>query len=180
MPELPEVETVRRGLNRLIKGKTIKDVNVLYDKIIVGSKSEFCKKLSGKKLLDVDRRGKYLLFRFSGELTMVSHLRMEGKYFVRQKGEPVEKHTHVIFYLMDGSELHYNDVRKFGRMELFKTGEETTLSGISKKILILKNSMKDFKKRKSRLRRLCLIKRLLQVSGIFMLMRCSIWQRFIL
>ena len=132
MPELPEVETVRRGLNRLIKGKTIKDVNVLYDKIIVGSKSEFCKKLSGKKLLDVDRRGKYLLFRFSGELTMVSHLRMEGKYFVRQKGEPVEKHTHVIFYLMDGSELHYNDVRKFGRMELFKTGEETTLSGISK------------------------------------------------
>ena len=132
MPELPEVETVRRGLNRLIKGKTIKDVNVLYDKIIVGSKAEFCKKLSGKKLLDVDRRGKYLLFRFSGDLTMVSHLRMEGKYFVRQKGEPVEKHTHVIFYLMDGSELHYNDVRKFGRMELFKTGEETTLSGISK------------------------------------------------
>ena len=122
MPELPEVETVRRGLNRLIKGKTIKDVNVLYDKIIVGSKAEFCKKLSGK----------YLLFRFSGDLTMVSHLRMEGKYFVRQKGEPVEKHTHVIFYLMDGSELHYNDVRKFGRMELFKTGEETTLSGISK------------------------------------------------
>ena len=132
MPELPEVETVRRGLNRLIKGKTIKDVNVLYDKIIVGSKAEFCKKLSGKKLLDVDRRGKYLLFRFSGELTMVSHLRMEGKYFVRRKGEPVEKHTHVVFYLMDGSELHYNDVRKFGRMELFKTGEETTLSGISK------------------------------------------------
>lgn len=87
---------------------------------------------------------------------MVSHLRMEGKYFVRRKGEPVEKHTHVIFYLMDGSELHYNDVRKFGRMELFKTGEETTLSGISKlgpepteKILILKNSMKDFKKEKA-------------------------------
>ena len=45
MPELPEVETVRRGLNRLIKGKTIKDVNVLYDKIIVGSKDEFCKKI---------------------------------------------------------------------------------------------------------------------------------------
>ncbi|MGM9893090.1 MAG: DNA-formamidopyrimidine glycosylase family protein, partial [Ligilactobacillus ruminis] len=106
MPELPEVETVRRGLNRLIKGKTIKDVNVLYDKIIVGSKAEFCKKLSGKKLLDIDRRGKYLLFRFSGELTMVSHLRMEGKYFVRRKGEPVEKHTHVIFYFMDGNELH--------------------------------------------------------------------------
>ena len=185
MPELPEVETVRRGLNRLIKGKTIKDVNVLYDKIIVGSKAEFCKKLSGKKLLDVDRRGKYLLFRFSGELTMVSHLRMEGKYFVRRKGEPVEKHTHVVFYLMDGSELHYNDVRKFGRMELFKTGEETTLSGISKlgpepTEKNFENSMKDFKKRKSRLRRLCLIKRLLQGSGIFMLMRCFIWQRFIL
>lgn len=187
MPELPEVETVRRGLNRLIKGKTIKDVNVLYDKIIVGSKTEFCKKLSGKKLLDVDRRGKYLLFRFSGELTMVSHLRMEGKYFVRQKGEPVEKHTHVIFYLMDGSELHYNDVANLEGWNCLRQVKKPLFPGFlslapnrPKKILILKNSMKDFKKRKSRLRRLCLIKRLLQGSGIFMLMRCFIWQRFIL
>lgn len=97
------------------------------------------------------------------------------------------KSTRVIFYLMDGSELHYNDVRKFGRMELFKTGEETTLSGISKlgpepteKNFDSQKFYEGLQKRKSRLRRLCLIKRLLQVSGIFMLMRCSIWQRFIL
>lgn len=64
MPELPEVETVRRGLNRLIKGKTIKDVNVLYDKIIVGSKSEFCKKLSGKNCLMSIDAGNICYFAF--------------------------------------------------------------------------------------------------------------------
>ena len=188
MPELPEVETVRRGLNRLIKGKTIKDVNVLYDKIIVGSKAEFCKKLSGKKLLDVDRRGKYLLYRFSGDLTMVSHLRMEGKYFVRQKGEPVEKHTHVILYLMDKeASFIITTFANLGGWNCLRQVKKPLFPGFlslvpnrPKKILILKNSMKDFKKRKSRLRRLCLIKRLLQGSGIFMLMRCFIWQRFIL
>lgn len=132
MPELPEVETVRRGLMELVCGAVVEDIDVLYDGIVTGRISEFCSRLRGRKLTGIDRRGKYLLFRFSGSLTMVSHLRMEGKYFVKKREEPVERHTHVIFHLTDGRDLRYNDVRKFGRMELFRTGDELRLSGIAK------------------------------------------------
>lgn len=124
MPELPEVETVRRGLTRLVKGATIDHVDVFYRKMVTPDAEVFTAELIGRKIEQIDRRGKYLLFRFSGELTMVSHLRMEGKYDVQPEGSPVTKHTHVIFHLTDGRELRYNDTRKFGRMRLVPTGTE--------------------------------------------------------
>ena len=80
MPEMPEVETVRRTLLPLIKGKTIKEVTVWYPKIITGDAKEFKKQLAGKRIETIDRYAKYLLIRLSGHLTVVSHLRMEGKY----------------------------------------------------------------------------------------------------
>lgn len=132
MPELPEVETVRRGLLNLVKGNVIEKVTVLYPKMIENDPKKFCELLKGKRIENIDRRGKYLLFRFSGSLTMVSHLRMEGKYFVKQASQPLEKHTHVVFDLNDGRQLRYNDMRKFGRMRLIKTGDENQLSGIAK------------------------------------------------
>ena len=132
MPELPEVETVRRGVSAQVLNIPIKKVTVIYKKMIVGDSAEFSKKLVGKKILRVNRRGKYLLFRFSGDLTMVSHLRMEGKYIIEPHDIPIEKHTHVIFELVDGRDLRYNDTRKFGRMQLMKTGEELQLPGIKK------------------------------------------------
>lgn len=121
MPELPEVEVNRQGLNRLVKGKTIKDIQVFWPKIIVGYEEEpaILEPLRGQTIKEVQRRGKYLLFSFK-ESYLVSHLRMEGKYFYYPKEEvPTEKnkHTHVIFEFNDESQLHYNDVRKFGRME---------------------------------------------------------------
>lgn len=130
MPELPEVETVRRSLLGLIQNKTIKDIHVYYAKIIVGDPEVFVTALQGRKLLTIDRRGKYLLFRFDHDLTMISHLRMEGKYFVRQSIEPENKHVHVVFEFTDGSVLQYQDVRKFGRMQLVQTGTEAQVSGI--------------------------------------------------
>lgn len=130
MPELPEVETVRRSLLGLIQNKTIKDIHVYYAKIIVGDPEVFVTVLQGRKLLTIDRRGKYLLFRFDHDLTMISHLRMEGKYFVRQATEPENKHVHVVFEFTDGSALQYQDVRKFGRMQLVQTGTEAQVSGI--------------------------------------------------
>lgn len=130
MPELPEVETVRRSLLGLIQNKTIKDIHVYYAKIIVGDPEVFVTALQGRKLLTIDRRGKYLLFRFDHDLTMISHLRMEGKYFVRQSTEPENKHVHVVFEFTDGSVLQYQDVRKFGRMQLVQTGTEAQVSGI--------------------------------------------------
>ena len=82
MPELPEVETVRRGLNSLIKGRTITNVDIYYDKIIIGSVADFQRQLVGDKILDIGRRAKYLLFHFDNNLKMISNVGMEGKYQV--------------------------------------------------------------------------------------------------
>jgi len=132
MPELPEVETVRRGLNRLVKGATIASIDVYWPKIINNDVASFEQRLANHTIETVDRRGKYLLFRFSGGLTMVSHLRMEGNYFVMPKDEGRTKHTHVVFHLTDDRDLLYNDTRKFGRMTLVPTGEEVTVGGLKK------------------------------------------------
>ena len=124
MPELPEVETVRQTLRRNILGKEIAGITVLYERMVVGtSKEEFIDKLTGKKLLEIGRMGKYLYFEFSDDLYLISHLRMEGKYFIKPITEEVVKHEHVIFEFTDGVSLRYADVRKFGTMEL-KSKEE--------------------------------------------------------
>lgn len=119
MPELPEVETVLRTLETQIKNKKIIDINVLYKSIIIGDLDEFKSKLIGQHFCDFKRRGKYLLFEMD-DITLVSHLRMEGKYYILPKDEPIDKHTHVIFTLDDDTQLRYRDVRKFGRMELIE------------------------------------------------------------
>lgn len=125
MPELPEVETVRRGLTRLVQNAEIISVDVYYEKMVSPEAEQFKKMLAGKTIEKIDRRGKYLLFRFSDNLTMVSHLRMEGKYDVQPAGNEITKHTHVVFHLSDGRDLRYTDTRKFGRMRLLTTGKES-------------------------------------------------------
>ena len=132
MPEMPEVETVRRTLLPLIKGKTIKEVTVWYPKIITGDAKEFAKQLTGKKIKNIDRYAKYLLIRLSDNLTIVSHLRMEGKYRLVKINTKKDKHDHVQIVFKDNSALRYNDVRKFGRMQLIKTGTEREKTGIGK------------------------------------------------
>lgn len=125
MPELPEVETVRRGLEALIVGQTIARVEVHLARIVrMPGVAQFTSLLEGALVRAVDRRGKYLLIR-AGDLTLVSHLRMEGRYGLYARETPVEAHTHVIFHLANGSELRYRDVRQFGTMDLF-TQEELT------------------------------------------------------
>lgn len=130
MPELPEVETVRRGLNRLVKGATIESIEVFWPKIINNDIDSFKARLKAQTIEKIDRRGKYLLFRFGNGWTMVSHLRMEGKYNVVPRDEGQTKHTHVVFHLTDDRDLLYNDTRKFGRMTLVPTGEENTVGGL--------------------------------------------------
>lgn len=120
MPELPEVETVRRGLESLVVNKIIIKIEVFYDKILQNITSEeFNKTISLKKIVEIKRRGKYLIFVLSDDYYLVSHLRMEGKYYLRGL-EKKEKHEHIIFYLDSGETLRYNDTRKFGVMYLFK------------------------------------------------------------
>ena len=117
MPELPEVETVKNTLKRLVLNKKINNVKVLYPNMIeYPSVQEFIKELKGKTIIDIKRRGKWLLFEFDNKY-LVSHLRMEGKFFIHEHNDPINKHEHVIFSF-DDNELRYQDTRKFGRMYL--------------------------------------------------------------
>ena len=117
MPELPEVETVRRGLEKLILGKKISNIDIRYPKMIKTDLHEFQKEMSGQVIQSMGRRGKYLLFYLSDKV-LISHLRMEGKYFYYPDQVPERKHAHILIHFEDGGTLVYEDVRKFGTMEL--------------------------------------------------------------
>lgn len=123
MPELPEVETVVVTLKELILDKEISSVKVYWDNIIATPDVEMFKlAVIGQKIKDISRRGKYILFHLDSK-TLVSHLRMEGKYFVWDKKTAKDKHSHVIFNFKDGGQLHYHDTRKFGKMYLYDKSE---------------------------------------------------------
>jgi formamidopyrimidine-DNA glycosylase len=126
MPELPEVETVKNDLRKIVLGKTIAKVAVFYEPIIRNiAPEEFAHALAGQSIIDIKRKGKYLLF-FLTNYILVSHLRMEGKYFLKAE-EVVEKHEHIVFYFTDETSLRYHDVRKFGTMNLYKTTDLATV-----------------------------------------------------
>lgn len=130
MPELPEVETVRKGLEQLVTGKKIEKVNVWWPKIIEAPMTEiFEKQLIGQVIESIERRGKFLIFKLT-EYDLISHLRMEGKYEFRTKVDETEKHTHVVFHFTDQTELRYLDVRKFGRMVLVDKNQAHRYKGI--------------------------------------------------
>lgn len=123
MPELPEVQTVLDTLETKIKNRKIENIKILYKPIVECSERTFKHKLIGQHFRKFKRRGKYLLFEMD-DITLVSHLRMEGKYFILDEKTPLSKHDHVIFYLDNGKQLRYNDVRKFGRMELIEKDDD--------------------------------------------------------
>ncbi|MEH7417178.1 DNA-formamidopyrimidine glycosylase [Neobacillus drentensis] len=125
MPELPEVETVRKTLKHLVLHKEIANISVYWPKIIKNpvEVEQFIDALKGETIVDVGRRGKFLII-YTDQFALVSHLRMEGKYGLYPQEEPFDKHTHVIFHFTDNTELRYRDVRKFGTMHLYIKGEE--------------------------------------------------------
>lgn len=133
MPELPEVETVRRTLGQLVAGKTIESVRVHLPRIIQHPDDieMFCTLLAGQTIRSVERRGKFLRLLLD-RFVLVSHLRMEGRYGVYEAEEALEKHTHVVFRFTDGTELRYKDVRQFGTMHLFEPGEDMTTPPLCK------------------------------------------------
>jgi formamidopyrimidine-DNA glycosylase len=116
MPELPEVETVRATLEPRLRGKQIASVFLRYPKMIQGDAAVFAAALANQTLEKIDRIGKYLFFVFTDGI-VVSHLRMEGKYFLKPQSDPYEKHEHAIWNFTDGESLRYHDTRKFGTME---------------------------------------------------------------
>lgn len=121
MPELPEVETVRNVLKGWVIGKTIKNVNVFYERVIENMTfDDFKNKIINQKINDIGRKGKYLLF-ILDDYVLLSHLRMEGKYYLikdDELDEKTNKHKIISFVLDNQNCLLYHDVRKFGRMKL--------------------------------------------------------------
>lgn len=118
MPELPEVETVKNTLKKIILNKKIVELQIIYPKILeYPTILEAKKEIANQTIVDIKRRGKWLLFELN-DYYLLSHLRMEGKYNIRNINDEIEKHEHVIIRFEDNTELRYRDTRKFGRMYL--------------------------------------------------------------
>ena len=133
MPELPEVETLKRVLDQQIKGLSIKNVIIHNPQVIEYPKSEvFSGRLAGKEIVDIFRRGKYVILNLSDGQKLIWHLRMTGCILIMPPDEPLEKHTHLIFILNSGMEMRFSDIRRFGRFWLIDKVEEDTYSGIQK------------------------------------------------
>ena len=121
MPELPEVETVRRGLEMSIKGSTIKKVDLRRKDLRIPFPKDMAKRLEGQKITAISRRAKYLLFELSGEDIVIAHLGMSGSFSVVSKlPKKYTAHDHVIWHLSDGRAVIYNDPRRFGLITLAK------------------------------------------------------------
>ncbi len=126
MPELPEVETIARGLRSSLVGRTIQAVTVNWPRTVAQpSLDEFKAGIAGRRVQSVGRRGKYLVVALDGGCLLI-HLKMSGRLRVEPAAEPVEDHTHTIFHLDDGTELRFQDVRKFGRVHLVERPENVT------------------------------------------------------
>ena len=124
MPELPEVETIVRELRQQVMGKTLARVRVLWERSIQGQAAEFKRRLAGKVITAVSRRGKFIGFELSDKTFFTIHLRMTGK-LVQKLDVAGQKHARVEFQFQDGSTLYFVDARKFGRLRLWPCKSES-------------------------------------------------------
>jgi formamidopyrimidine-DNA glycosylase len=133
MPELPEVETVKRVLEPQIKGQKIRHVDISNKQVIDYPDAEaFCDNVTGQTIAGIGRRGKFLTILLESGDRMVLHLRMTGCLLIVPPEYEKAKHTHVVFTMEKGKELRYIDTRRFGRFWLLKKDEEDTFTGIDK------------------------------------------------
>lgn len=127
MPELPEVESARRMLGPLLKGRTIQRVELPGPGVVAHPTPQaYQRGLAGKKIMKVGRRGKFLLLHLAGGALAVFHFRMTGGLSVAPQTEELEAHTHAVFTLDNGMQLRYVDPRRFGRLWLFEKDEPQT------------------------------------------------------
>ena len=123
MPELPEVETVKRVLLPIVKDRTILNIEVFRKTIVNNQEEEFISYYQNEKFLDITRIGKFLIFHLTHNKVLISHLRMEGKYIELLENEENTKYARVVFHLDNNHKLCYDDSRSFGRMIM---SDETT------------------------------------------------------
>ncbi|MFH1230161.1 MAG: bifunctional DNA-formamidopyrimidine glycosylase/DNA-(apurinic or apyrimidinic site) lyase [Planctomycetota bacterium] len=123
MPELPEVETIRRGLYKNALGLKIKDVAILLPKIINTTPMRFRNAVIGKTILNAQRRAKVIIIELSGDYALVIHLKISGQLLYLPKTTPIKKHTHIVFNLSNKYQLRFWDQRQFGYVRVFKKAE---------------------------------------------------------
>ncbi len=133
MPELPEIETIKRVIEPQIKGLAIQQITVNRPEVIARpAADEFCRQITAQIFTEIRRRGKFLILCMDSGDRLVLHLRMTGCLLMTPADYPEEKHTHLVFHLSDGRELHFSDTRRFGRFWLLRQGEADTYSGMEK------------------------------------------------
>ena len=131
MPEKPEVITVAKNLESRIIGKKITGCNIYWDNIIAyPTTTAFKEKIIGEVINNITTRGKFIVLTLDNYLLLI-HLRMEGKFFFRNKGDEITKHEHVELILDDSISFRYHDVRKFGKMYLLNKEEAYKVKPLS-------------------------------------------------
>lgn len=131
MPELPEVEIIRSQLEQELAGSRIAGCEVLLPRLVTHpTPLGYRRGLKGRRILDVKRRGKYLLLELDGERVLMIHLGMTGSLLVASPEEERPRHTHIVFHLESGRDLLYVDPRTFGETALLKKGDFRPLTGL--------------------------------------------------
>lgn len=124
MPELPEVEVVARSLNSLVKQRRIVAARLLRPRLAPDTTPrKFAAKLSDARINFVHRRGKHILFDLDNNRTLITHLRMSGRFLILSNGNADPKFTHAVFHLDDDSRLIFDDQRHFGLMKIVETAK---------------------------------------------------------
>src|ERR1044072_3221237 len=115
MPELPEVETVRRALEMTLPGRTITDICVRESRLrFAVDESQLTDLILRRKVVRLARRAKYLIIHFTKGSCLIVHLGMTGQVLILPAATPLDKHDHVIFTLNNGWEMRFRDPRRFG------------------------------------------------------------------
>ena len=133
MPELPEVETVKRTLEPLVCGSAIISCQTTHPEMIHHpTAEEYLRAIAGQRIIATGRRGKFLLFELASGDRMIAHLRMTGRFLCVPPEQPPLPHTHIVWQLDNGRELRFSDTRRFGCVWLQRKDEQDDFSGIHK------------------------------------------------
>lgn len=133
MPELPEVETIRRIIEPQVVGRTILSAEIPNPQIIAYPEpNTFAERLTRRTISSMGRRGKFLWLELEGGDRVIFHLRMTGLPLVTPPGFPPEKHTHLLLHLSDGTQFRYIDPRRFGRFWYIRSDEQDAFTGMDK------------------------------------------------
>ncbi len=133
VPELPEIEAIKRVIEPQIQGLAIEQVTVNRPEVIAHPDADtFCRRTVGQIFAGIQRRGKFLILCMESGDRLILHLRMTGCLLVTPPDYPEEKHTHLVFHLSGGRELRFSDTRRFGRFWLLRQGEADTYTGMEK------------------------------------------------